>query len=305
MRKSKVFSGTLIALTLLSSMPTIYATTPSDFTQIYVKEKYIKTDVAPETKKSMKFVPVSFIAKELGINIKWEKPNVVIQNGDTKIVLTIDSNKYTKNSTTYETNAIPYISSGRVMVPLRFISEQLGCKVEFKKDYPFDHEIIKIGDVGTEKTSSATSSTSNSNVQFKEISPDKKFEAYIEVYGGDEKYLYIKNTATNDSKEYLKTVDKADWLSDNTLVAWSRDKAKDKYGNKALYIINPAKGISDIFDYVSSYRVVEDGKVIVYYKYGEGDSQQEVPNKFIKYDVVTKQKSIVTAEQIQQYNINW
>ena len=41
--------------------------------QIYIEDEVVKTDVAPELKRNITYVPISFIAEELGANGKVQK----------------------------------------------------------------------------------------------------------------------------------------------------------------------------------------------------------------------------------------
>ncbi len=102
---------------------------------IYVDNKLVTTDVEPENQFSTLFVPISFIAREMGATVDWHNPSVIINKSDTTVVLAWESNKVTKNGEATYTKLQPYLHSDRVYVPLRFISDQFNYKVEYKDIY--------------------------------------------------------------------------------------------------------------------------------------------------------------------------
>lgn len=78
-------------------------------------------------------VPVRFVAEKMNAKVGWESETmtVPIERGDQQIRLTIGENKAIVNGKelTFDTQAI--MSGGRTFVPLRFISEVLGAKVNW------------------------------------------------------------------------------------------------------------------------------------------------------------------------------
>lgn len=88
-------------------------------------------DVLPQVKKGTTYVPIGIIAKFIGAQTEWRSPMATITYGDKKIVLLMDKSEATVNDTTIQIEASPYLDKGRVMVPLRFISETLELGVEY------------------------------------------------------------------------------------------------------------------------------------------------------------------------------
>lgn len=79
-------------------------------------------------------VPIRFISEQMGAKVEWiqETRTVVITREGLTIELRVDDTKATVNGTTLTLDAPPkLIPPGRVMVPLRFISEAFGAAVDW------------------------------------------------------------------------------------------------------------------------------------------------------------------------------
>lgn len=127
--KKKLVVGLLSALMVTSSVSTYAA--PASAIQIQIDNKTIETDVAPELKNNTTYVPISFIAKELGATVKWESPKVIIEKGDITLEIEIGKSEVIENGKAYPTQNAAYLLKGRTMVPLRVISKHLGYYVGF------------------------------------------------------------------------------------------------------------------------------------------------------------------------------
>jgi len=95
-------------------------------------------DAAPVIVESRTFLPVRYVAEELGATVDWFPPDkVVIKHLGKTIELWIGQNSAAANGTSVmidpgNPNVAPFIQPpGRTMMPLRFISENLGCKVDW------------------------------------------------------------------------------------------------------------------------------------------------------------------------------
>lgn len=132
----KLTSIVLLSTLLLGSM-----TTYAQDLNIYVNGQYLELDTPPITDNFTTFVPIRFIVEALGVNIDWLNPNVIIRQPDEDIILTVGTNVATKGTSTFYLLANPTIRDNRVLVPLRFISEQLGATVNYDSSGRID--IIK------------------------------------------------------------------------------------------------------------------------------------------------------------------
>lgn len=91
-------------------------------------------DVLPQIKEDRTYIPISTVTNILGADVSWVSPCVTINYHDTKIVLTIGQKEVIENGKRMILDVEPYLERGRIMVPLRFISETLGIGVNYQKD---------------------------------------------------------------------------------------------------------------------------------------------------------------------------
>lgn len=91
------------------------------------------TDVAPFIKDSRTFVPIAFVALELGANVSWNDKTreVIISKNGNIITMTIDNPEYEVNGIKKTMDTAPFIKNRRTCVPLAFIALELGCKVSW------------------------------------------------------------------------------------------------------------------------------------------------------------------------------
>lgn len=111
---------------------------------IIVNDHIVFSDVAPYIKKGRTFVPIRFIAEELGFDVKWDAKTrtATMTEGDSTVVVTIGSKTMLVNGEARELDLPAEITDGRTFVPLRAISEAFGKKV----DYSADYRAVCIGD---------------------------------------------------------------------------------------------------------------------------------------------------------------
>ena len=104
---------------------------------IIVNDHIVYSDVEPYIKNSRTFVPIRFIAEELGYDVKWDGVNrkVTMTEGDTTVELKIGSADMTINGKVVKLDAPAEIRDDRTFVPLRAIAEAFGEKVDFSEDY--------------------------------------------------------------------------------------------------------------------------------------------------------------------------
>ena len=97
-------------------------------------------DTAPVIVESRTFLPIRYVAQELGATVDWYAPDqkvTISTAGGTKIELWIGRNSASVDGNPVQIdlgnpNVAPFIQPpGRTMMPLRFISENLGCKVDW------------------------------------------------------------------------------------------------------------------------------------------------------------------------------
>lgn len=81
-------------------------------------------------------VPIRLVSEKLGAKVFWDNTTeiVTITQENKNIVMPINSNKVTVNNETIELDTAAILHEGRVVVPLRFVSETLDTKVEWNKN---------------------------------------------------------------------------------------------------------------------------------------------------------------------------
>lgn len=132
----------VLSVTLLYTVP-LYAT---ETVEMYMDDHKVATesynvfnregkyymDVLPQVINERTYVPISTITKFLGVSINWQDPHITINYNNTELILTIGENEAIKNGQTIKLDASPYVRNGRTMVPLCFISEELGLGINYQ-----------------------------------------------------------------------------------------------------------------------------------------------------------------------------
>ncbi len=106
---------------------------PKNSTFLRFEGNAVNTDVLPIIENGRTLVPIRVISELLGGSVDWDRNNklVAIEKGSIKIKLTIDSMNATVNSAKYQLDVPAKIINNRTMVPLRFVTDNLGLKVEW------------------------------------------------------------------------------------------------------------------------------------------------------------------------------
>ncbi|CCF14904.1 uncharacterised BCR, COG1649 family protein [Brevibacillus laterosporus GI-9] len=100
---------------------------------IYLDGQRINSDVPPYIipKVNVTMVPLRVISEGLGAQANWDqsKQTVTIRKPDTNISMTVKQNYATVNGSKVNLDSSVVNKQGRVIVPLRFVSQQLGLQV--------------------------------------------------------------------------------------------------------------------------------------------------------------------------------
>ena len=91
----------------------------------------VEFDVAPIVKDDRTFVPVRGIFEILGAEIGWDDSTrtATIKTSSASVSVTIDHKQALVNGNLTSLDAAPFLQDGRTLIPLRFISENLGYQV--------------------------------------------------------------------------------------------------------------------------------------------------------------------------------
>lgn len=95
-------------------------------------ESYI-LEQPPLVVNGRSMVPLRFFTEALGAEVTWNVSNrsVQVENGEISATLYINNRAATVNDKHVTLDAAPVIFSGRTLVPVKFVSEVLGYKVEW------------------------------------------------------------------------------------------------------------------------------------------------------------------------------
>ncbi len=273
------------------------------FYYIYINDKKISLDTPPENYRGSTYVPVSFIAKELGFDVSWTSPYITIKDKETTIVLEVGSNAYTKNGVTYYTQYQPYISNGRTFVPLRFISNIFGYAVDYKEEYIVgQNRINRIITIDTTKQVTPDNSFVTDNSSFI-LSPSKKY-GYKNGGSSGEMIIFVKNMETGAFKEVYHTVasEYSAWLYNDKLLLRGTYDASGKETGDQFLIYDPA---TDTLTNLAKARYgdyIEPLDIFVYstteYR---SDATTDEGSTFYSKDMKTGKVTTITKDQFYKY----
>ncbi|KNY27228.1 WG repeat-containing protein [Pseudobacteroides cellulosolvens] len=93
-------------------------------------------NVVPIIKDNRTFLPIRFISETLNGKIDWlpDEQKIIIVKDNKNIELVIGINTATVNGKSVTLDAAPIIENSRTLLPIRFIAETLGCKVEWNSN---------------------------------------------------------------------------------------------------------------------------------------------------------------------------
>jgi hypothetical protein len=135
MKKSIVYILTLtmlLTLGLATGVKTSKAATNTTIKVIVNGKNISFPDTQPAIDENERVqVPVRFVSEALGAKVEWVSSNksVVVTKGTDKVVLYADKKDYTVNGQKKTMDTIATNKQGRILVPIRFVSEALGATV--------------------------------------------------------------------------------------------------------------------------------------------------------------------------------
>ncbi len=129
MKKSLLIVSLVAVLTLLCVQLAFAAGTIS----VQVNGKALSMDSKPFIKQGKVLVPMRAIFETLGASVKWDDKTqkVTAKKGSTEIALWIGKKEAKVGSKNVILDVAAAVDKGRTFVPLRFVAESLGAKVDW------------------------------------------------------------------------------------------------------------------------------------------------------------------------------
>ena len=127
-------SGTAAAFYPVPFLESNLSQNNSNKVNLVVNGKSLQPDVTPQLIKGRTMVPIRFVAENLGIAVDFDSSSntVIATKGDTVVELQIDGKAF-KNQEEIPLDSAAMLMNGRVMVPVRFISEAFGANVTWNE----------------------------------------------------------------------------------------------------------------------------------------------------------------------------
>lgn len=294
----------LAVMALLVSNMT-YANTSKPAT-IMIDNKKIETDVAPEIKRDVTFVPISVIAKQLNATIKWDNPYVTIAKDDVELVFELGKLNVFRNDEKYSLEEAPYLLNGRIMIPLRTLSEQLGCAIKFDNklkridinsqentyfSVPVDTRRYNLS--ADEKWGLSFKEHYVTNEEFSELDPILMHCGYTKL-----QTTYLKNMKTNDVVEIYTGVGViSQWLDQDRVLFASKSGniQDDEIQYDAFYQLDiynvETEQYETIAENVVFYKVLSDQKIGFEFKNNFNQTEYRV------YEIETAQTLEITETE--------
>lgn len=164
--------------------------------KVLLDNQPLSFDVAPATVNNRVLVPFRAISEALGAEVRWDAVNQVVlaRKDNTKIMLRIGDRKAFINNSSVLLDVPPQIIDNRTLIPIRFISESFGAKVQW--DAP-------------DKTVSITPKKETSEISYMGISLGSSLEEAAKLFGApdrivDSEYGFKWYTFHDNYKNYVQ-----------------------------------------------------------------------------------------------------
>lgn len=187
---------------------------------VLIDDQELISDVPPILYKDRTLVPIRFVAEKLGAQVSWngETSEALIETESKEIVLKLNSSTVRVNGINKK---IPYnvpaklVNNARTMVPLRFVSEELGCEVGWNsstytgiiKSPKENEEVTKVKDIHFNNDTKAIEISTTGRVQYSDIELENPSRLVVDIKDSkldieEDKVKYKDGMFTLDVEEH-------------------------------------------------------------------------------------------------------
>ncbi|MGE5422719.1 MAG: stalk domain-containing protein [Ignavibacteriales bacterium] len=136
---------------------------------VLINNQPLKLDIAPQVRNGRTLVPLRAIFEGLGATVQWNAADksITATKGSQTLSLVLGKATATNNGQQVTLEVPPMIIGGRTMVPLRFVSENMGAQVKWEGNI---RQVSIVSSVESVENGQAENSE-NSNVSIEIASP--------------------------------------------------------------------------------------------------------------------------------------
>ncbi|HQE24300.1 MAG TPA: copper amine oxidase N-terminal domain-containing protein [Syntrophomonadaceae bacterium] len=148
-----IISALLVTMTLTGTAP---AFAESDII-VKLNGNILTTDTSPKIVNSRVLLPMRIIFEAVGATLEWNGATQVItaKKDDTVVIIQVGSNTAKVNGSVKVLDTPAVIENNRTLVPVRFVTESLGCKVDWDKINRIVSIQTSAGESGADSTQTA------------------------------------------------------------------------------------------------------------------------------------------------------
>ncbi len=110
---------------------------PKDDIKVVLNGEMLVFTVNPAIVENRTMVPLRFFFEKLGAKVTWleETQQIKVELGEDSIIFRIGDREAQIGSVYKAMDVCAYFQDGKTMIPLRFLSENLGCKAEWDENF--------------------------------------------------------------------------------------------------------------------------------------------------------------------------
>ena len=104
--------------------------------KVKYNNKYLSFESNPTTENDRTLVPMRFLFEQMGAEVEWEEETqtAVVTKDEDIISFSIDNNNASVNGNIKTMDVPARLINDKTMIPVRFLSEELGCTVEWDEE---------------------------------------------------------------------------------------------------------------------------------------------------------------------------